>query len=309
MLFTLFEESSITPLLGGGVIYPVEGEVKYSFAGWQGSICRVAICPRLRPDIPFVLAAWSIFWIFSFSFSLIFARKCIFQGIFSHIPFFLLFPQQLYCLLVFLLSFCRTCRRLPPRVICAVPVENVWYSNCYRTNSSVKKYVLHYKGLLKYWRSKGIVLTLPCDSLLISEYLSYLQDAKNSYAVLSLAFSALKWVHDIILQGPLGNTVDTTFSRNIIEASKRLFGTPIKKKEPVTPDMIYCICLVFARLDSNLKDLRSALLFVLGFHDLFRISELLDLQAKNMYVKLRAFFPSFYALVLCCHIAWHILLV
>ena len=66
MLFTLFEESSITPLLGGSVIYPVEGEVKYSFVGWQGSICRVAICPSLRPDIPFVSAAWSIFWIFSF---------------------------------------------------------------------------------------------------------------------------------------------------------------------------------------------------------------------------------------------------
>ena len=40
-------------------------------------------------------------------------------------------------------------------------------------------------------------------------------------------------------------------------------------------------------------------------------------QAKNMYVKeplesrlqLTRFFPSFLALVLCCHIAWHILLV
>ena len=77
-----------------------------------------------------------------------------------------------------------------------------------RANSSVKKYVLHYKGFLKYWRSKGNIVTLPCDSLLISEYLSYLQDAKNSYAVLSLAFSALKWVHDVIPRGPLGNPVD-----------------------------------------------------------------------------------------------------
>ena len=87
-LFTLFEESSITPLPGGSVIYPVEGEVKYSFTGLQGSICRVAICPRLKSDIPFVSAAWSIFWIFYFSFSLIFARKCIFQGIFSRMPNF-----------------------------------------------------------------------------------------------------------------------------------------------------------------------------------------------------------------------------
>ena len=33
VLFTLFEESSITPLAGGSVVYPVEGEVKYSSAG------------------------------------------------------------------------------------------------------------------------------------------------------------------------------------------------------------------------------------------------------------------------------------
>ena len=153
-----------------------------------------------------------------------------------------------------------------------------------RANSSVKKYVLHYKGFLKYWRSKGVIVTLPCDSLLISEYLLYLQDAKNSYTVLSSSFSALKWVHDIILHGPLGNPVDTTLSRNIIEASKRLFSRPINKKEPVTPDMIYRICLVFAHVDSNLKDLHSALLFVLGFHGLFRISELLDLQAVDFTI-------------------------
>ena len=97
-------------------------------------------------------------------------------------------------------------------------------------------------------------------------------------------FSALKWVHDIIPHGPLGNPVDTTLSRNIIEASKRLFSRSIKKKEPVTPDVIYRICLVFARVDSNLKDLRSALLFVLGFHGLFRISELLDLQAVDFTI-------------------------
>ena len=262
---------------GGSVIYPVEGEVKCSFAGWQGSICRVAICPRLRPDIPFLSRLRGpYFGYFLFSFSLLFARKCIFDGIFSRMPIFLFFSTALL-LLVFLFRYHwqdlqkattwgEMCGSRRQRM-----VQQLLSS---RANSSVKKYVLHYKGFLKYWRSKGIIVTLPCDSLLISEYLSYLQDAKNSYAVLSLAFSALKWVHDIIPHGPLGNPVDTTLSRNIIEASKRLFtnSRSINKKEPVTPDMIYRICLVFARVDSNLKDLRSALLFALAFHGLFRIT-------------------------------------
>ena len=57
-----------------------------------------------------------------------------------------------------------------------------------RATSSVRKYVLHYNVFRNYCKSKGIVLTLLCDSLLISEYLSYLQDAKKSHAVFSLAF-------------------------------------------------------------------------------------------------------------------------
>ena len=96
----------------------------------------------------------------------------------------------------------------------------------------------------------------------LSEYLSYLLDAKKSYAVLSLAFSALKWVHDIIPHGPLGNPADTALSRNTIESSKRLFASPIRKKVPVTPAMVYRICLAFARGDINLKDLRSAFISI-----------------------------------------------
>ena len=66
---------------------------------------------------------------FPFSFSLLLARKCIFEGIFSRMPNFLFFS---YCYwFFFFVILCRICRRLPPGVICVVPVDNVWYSNCY----------------------------------------------------------------------------------------------------------------------------------------------------------------------------------
>ena len=180
---------------GGSVIYPVEGEVKCSFAGWQGSICRVAICPRLRPDIPlFCLGCVvHILDIFLFLFSY-FLLGSAYSRVFSLACLIFLFFSTALLLLVFLFRY---------------PLQDLqkattWGDMCgsrrqrmvqqllsSRANSSVKKYVLHYKGFLKYWRSKGIIVTLPCDSLLISEYLSYLQDAKNSYAVLSLAFFLL----------------------------------------------------------------------------------------------------------------------
>ena len=136
-----FEESSITPLPGGSVIYPVEGEVKYSFGGWQGSKCRVAICPRLRPDILFFSAAWPIFWMLSFSFSLLFARKCIFQVF--YLAFLIFYFLNSFTVGLFVI-LCRTCRKLPPGVICAVPVESV----CFEGQSFSLRYFVTLFSLL-----------------------------------------------------------------------------------------------------------------------------------------------------------------
>ena len=67
-----------------------------------------------------------------------------------------------------------------------------------KANSSVKKYVTQYRYFFVYLKSSGIKLVLPCGSLLMSEYLSYLHETKRSYAVVLSAFCALKWVHDLI---------------------------------------------------------------------------------------------------------------
>ena len=63
-----------------------------------------------------------------------------------------------------------------------------------------------------------------------------------------------------------------------------MFSRPVNKKEPIAPDMIHRICVHFAHEGSNLRDLRTALLFVLGFYGLFRINELLDVQALDILV-------------------------
>lgn len=153
-----------------------------------------------------------------------------------------------------------------------------------KANSSVKKYVSQYRCFSVYLKSKGVILVLPCDSLLVSEYLSYLNETKRSYAVVLSAFCALKWVHDLIPHGAQGNPVDTALNHNLVQASKRMFSRPVNKKEPITPDMIRRICVKFAHEGSNLSGLRTALLFVLGFNGLFRINELLDLQASDILV-------------------------
>ena len=99
---------------------------------------------------------------------------------------------------------------------------------------------------------------LPCVSLLVSEYLSYLHETKRSYAVVLSAYCALKWVHDLIPFGAHANPVDTALNHSLVQASKRAFSRPVNKKEPITPDMIHRLCVHFAHEGSNLRDLRTA---------------------------------------------------
>ena len=83
--------------------------------------------------------------------------------------------------------------------------------------------------------------------------------------------------------GPL-----TTFNRqkrqsssdHIVEASKRAFSKPVRKKEPISTATIISVCRRFAGPSCTLKELRTAVIFSSGFTGLFTVSELLGLEAK-----------------------------
>jgi integrase len=105
---------------------------------------------------------------------------------------------------------------------------------------------------------------------------------KKSYSVTLQSQCAIKWVHDLV---PLAsNPADTPFIRNIIEAGKRSPRTTSSKKEPISIDTLDKIVAKYTTPDSELKDLRTALLSVLGFFGLFRASELTNIKAKDITV-------------------------
>ena len=99
------------------------------------------------------------------------------------------------------------------------------------------------------------------------------------------SFCALKWVHDLCPSPPGGNPADTPFSRNIVESSRRVYAKPVNKKEPISSKILERIYHRYAAPNSSLQDLRTALIFVLGFSGLFRANELLDLKTTDISIK------------------------
>ena len=80
----------------------------------------------------------------------------------------------------------------------------------------------------------------------------------------------------------LEKTAATTLSTNIVEASKRAFSKPVRKKEPILTATIISVCRRFAGPSCALKELRTGVIFSLGFTGLFRVSELLKARAVTL---------------------------
>ena len=60
----------------------------------------------------------------------------------------------------------------------------------------------------------------------------------------------------------------------LLESAKRLLSVPVKKKEPVTPEIIQRFVTQYGSISASLADLRLLILCVLGYAGLFRFNEL-----------------------------------
>ena len=78
---------------------------------------------------------------------------------------------------------------------------------------------------------------------------------------------------------------DSTFSTNIVEAAIRVFKKPVRKKQPISTEVIVKVCKRFASQPFTVIDLRTSLMFSLGFAGLFRANELLALRASDIKIE------------------------
>ena len=82
----------------------------------------------------------------------------------------------------------------------------------------------------------------------------------------------------------LANPCGSGLVKNMLEAAKRRLAKPIRKKEPVSLEMItrLCDCENYAGDNSSLSDLRVAAMCVTAFHAFLRFNELASLRSCDV---------------------------
>ena len=109
-----------------------------------------------------------------------------------------------------------------------------------------------------------------------------------STSVIDEAHYGIKWVHAI---SGFKDPCDSAIVRAIVAAAKRLLSVPVKKKEPVTPEIMLSLFGRFGGTNATLSDLRLLMLCTLGYAGVLRFSELIalrrcDVQFETSFMRL-----------------------
>ena len=113
-------------------------------------------------------------------------------------------------------------------------------------------------------------LLLMCVSLF---FLSLIQESV-SCTIIDEVHYGLRWFHDLTGQP---DPCNSPVVLQLLESAKRLLSVLLKKKEPVTPEVIQRLVAHYSSASASLADLRLLILCVLGYAGFFHFSELVQL--------------------------------
>lgn len=118
-------------------------------------------------------------------------------------------------------------------------------------------------------------------------FLSLIQESV-SCSIVDEAHYGLNWFHDLAGQPDPCNSPLVIL---LLESAKRLLSVPVKKKEPVTPEVIQRLVAHYGSVSASLADLRLLILCVLGYAGFFRFNELVqsrrcDFQFEDSFMRI-----------------------
>lgn len=149
-----------------------------------------------------------------------------------------------------------------------------------KSNNTVQNYYYGFLRWKKWALSNGISseFILPAKPIHVAIYLACLVQQNRTPSPINQAFYSIRWAHKII---SVISPTDSDLVKNILEGAKRRLSVPIKKKEPITPDML---SQMFDRLycENNFYNQRTISACLLSYSGFLRVSELLNLKTCDI---------------------------
>lgn len=145
-----------------------------------------------------------------------------------------------------------------------------------KASSTNRKYDLYFHKFSK-WCELFNFSSLPALPKTVCVFLSTLLQQKVSTVALDAYHYAINLKHQLTL---LSNPCEDRIVKMTLERSKRILSVPVKKKEPMTVDILRKIVTFYSTL--SLKSLSICTLCILVFSGFFRYSELSAIRMSDI---------------------------
>lgn len=150
-----------------------------------------------------------------------------------------------------------------------------------KAENTRKKYMGAFDRFCKWCVSLNLS-PLPASDYNISLYLTHLSEGCNSTSSIDEAYYAISWAHKL---SGFSDPCSSFLPISIKEGCHRTIGLRgNNKKEPISPDILRNICLLYAHSNCNLLDLRLSCMCILGFSGFLRFSEIVSIRRCDIKI-------------------------
>ena len=144
--------------------------------------------------------------------------------------------------------------------------------------STVKKYSGAFCRWKRWVRNKPEVSALPANPLHVALYLNFLIQKADSSAPIQEAVSAIAWCHQLAV---VDDPTQHPLVKNVLASSKRMLAKQTLKKEPITPEIL---SQLVDKAASNLSDVRTLAIMLVGYAGFFRFDELARIREADVTI-------------------------
>ena len=149
-----------------------------------------------------------------------------------------------------------------------------------RADRTVTAYYSVYSTWMRWANSFG-VCPLPAEPLTFGLYILAKIQSGDSYAVCKSAIYGVKYIHNMnLVADPTSNELVT----GMLEAAKRLDDHAIRKKEPITVEILTRLFYNLMGTPQSLGNVRTMCMCILGFTGFLRFDELSNITNGDIAV-------------------------
>jgi integrase len=170
-------------------------------------------------------------------------------------------------------------------------LEDIWSS---RKPSTVQNYCYSLRRFFAFCFIFRDGVTLPIDSVLAANYLSFLKNNAGKKGAVTTAFCALKWIHNFIPSvNRFNDPLEDKLVKSVCESARRNIVSKSNVKKPLPPDFVDRI--LRSSDQSSLLDLRNCVIIALAYSLLLRHDEISFMSCYHISLivgGLKFFIPS-----------------